>query len=188
MATRKNTTGNGTPTETKHERAARISAEAKAQREAEALAKAEAEAAPFEGTPDTFMPLVDIANNPDMLPTVDEHNSKLAGRTIKAIDRLLAHLETLGHVHPLMKGGRKAPAQGNRDQSACEKPVDVVWALCRQMMIEGEMGEDGQRKFAQRKDVVAACTERGVNIHTAKTQIQLCLKHRGVRPTKSSAE
>jgi hypothetical protein len=50
-----------------------------------------------------------------------------------------------------------APA---KSKSTIQSPVKVVWAVCEEM------------KSAARKDVVAECMRRGVNVHTAKTQYQ----------------
>ena len=45
-------------------------------------------------------------------------------------------------------------------KSTIQSPVKVVWTVCEEM------------KSAARKDVVAECMRRGVNVHTAKTQFQ----------------
>lgn len=53
-----------------------------------------------------------------------------------------------------------AAAAPAKPRSTIQSPVKVVWAVCEEM------------KGAARKDVVAECTKRGVNVHTAKTQYQ----------------
>jgi hypothetical protein len=53
-----------------------------------------------------------------------------------------------------------APAVAAKAKSTIQSPVKVVWAVCEEM------------KGAARKDVVAECMKRGVNVHTAKTQYQ----------------
>jgi hypothetical protein len=45
-------------------------------------------------------------------------------------------------------------------KSTIQSPVKVVWEIAEQM------------KSAARKDVVAECMKRGVNVHTARTQFQ----------------
>jgi hypothetical protein len=47
-----------------------------------------------------------------------------------------------------------------KSKSTIQSPVKVVWTVCEEM------------KSAARKDVVAECMKRGVNVHTAKTQYQ----------------
>jgi len=54
----------------------------------------------------------------------------------------------------------KAALVGPRNKSSCESPVLKVLTIADDM------------KGAQRKDVIAACVNAGVNIHTAKTQYQ----------------
>lgn len=56
------------------------------------------------------------------------------------------------------------------NHSTVEKPVGKVHALAQEML--------GADPAARRKDIVAACVEIGINIHTAKTQVQVYLKGR----------
>ena len=56
------------------------------------------------------------------------------------------------------------PPVAAQSKSTIQSPVKVVWAVCEEM------------KSAARKDVVAECMRRGVNVHTAKTQYQRFLK------------
>lgn len=55
---------------------------------------------------------------------------------------------------------KTTPAVATKSKSTIQSPVKVVWAVCEEM------------KGAARKDVVAECTKRGVNVHTARTQYQ----------------
>ena len=64
--------------------------------------------------------------------------------------------EQQGEVVP----GAKTPAAVERNRSAADSPVELVWKTCDEM--EG----------ARRKDVVEACIVLGVNVHTARTQYQ----------------
>ena len=55
---------------------------------------------------------------------------------------------------------KTTPAVATKSKSTIQSPVKVVWAVCEEM------------KSSARKDVVAECMRRGVNVHTAKTQFQ----------------
>lgn len=60
-----------------------------------------------------------------------------------------------------------------RKRSAIKGAVGIVWDIAAAMLAEG----------AKRKDIVAACVERGVAENTAKTQLQHYRKAAGL--TKS---
>jgi hypothetical protein len=55
---------------------------------------------------------------------------------------------------------KTTPAVVAMSKSTIPSPVNVVWAVWEEM------------KGVARKDVVAECMKRGVNVHTAKTQYQ----------------
>ena len=72
------------------------------------------------------------------------------------IQVVVPETEQQGEVQP----GAKTPAAVERNRSAADSPVELVWKTCEDM--EG----------ARRQGVVEACIVLGVNIHTARTQYQ----------------
>ncbi len=60
------------------------------------------------------------------------------------------------------------PVKQYTNPSTVDKPVGRVHAIAEAMLEKDPA--------ARRKDIVAACVEIGINIHTAKTQVQVYLK------------